>query len=202
MTESESDAVYAALIPTPVFAEYEWTEQECVEAQWKRIVEKGAAEIKARRQHLASTHKGNALEDEYYQSRYDTLKSQLKRELRNDPTQYFVDIYKEFTLWHDAGRPTDSPVVHAVKFFENLDLSARSIWHWLSFRKGQIPKERTERFRHLYRLALFLTECGNEMMEAVDDEDSMASVKRDYNRGVLKFMGGELQEKYAAVFGQ
>ncbi|KAL0567198.1 hypothetical protein V5O48_014799 [Marasmius crinis-equi] len=203
MSRRETEALYDVNIPED-FEEYERTEREINEnakLKWNSMVEACAAEARTERKRLASTKKENALEDEYYQSRYDTLKSQLEHELGSDPTQCFFKLYKELILWHEADKPGLSPVEHAVSVFDTLDVSTKGLCSWLSFRKGKVPKERTERFGHLQRLTLFLTECANQLMDAVEDEDLMPSIKQDYQRGLLKFMGNELREKYEAVFG-
>ncbi|KAL0576679.1 hypothetical protein V5O48_005306 [Marasmius crinis-equi] len=197
MSRTEAQALYEVDIPEEDYDEYERTEGEVkAKADWKRLVEERAAEIRANRKHLSSTKRYNCLEDEYYLSRYHTIESQVKRELGGNPRQWFVNLYRELILWHDAERPTLSPVEHAVSIFDTLDISTSSLLNWISLRKAEfpIPEERTRQFGELQRLTQFLTECASELNDAVEAEDGMASLKHDYKGGSLKFMGRELRE--------
>ncbi|KAL0575878.1 hypothetical protein V5O48_006100 [Marasmius crinis-equi] len=201
MSRREAQALYEVDIPEEDFDEYERTEGEAnAKADWKRLVEECATEIRANRKHLSSTKKYNCLEDEYYLSRYHTIESQVKRELGGNPSECFVNLYRELILWHDAERPSLSPIEHTVSIFETLDVSVSSLLNWIALRKAKfpIPEERTRQFGKLQQLTQFLTECANELMDAVEAEDGMTSLKHDYKSGSLKFMDRELGERFTS----
>ncbi|KAK1234528.1 hypothetical protein PQX77_002266 [Marasmius sp. AFHP31] len=150
------------------------------------------------------------LETCYFETRLDTIETNLQRFLNYDPKAFFERLYAELVMWRRAFRPSLSPLDHPKAFFESCCEDVDSISKHIWFGVGVASQGLLTRANVLHKLTVQLKSCVVDFALILATEDILDDifdtnrlylpVEEKYKLGKLQYQNGVLEHMYRDIY--